>query len=100
MSAADMNQFVHQFRPAPAIHQHISKRSDRFIALDTVHVAQSPYIYTCTGHTRSVSYFKAVHGAINNAQLGIVMLGLKRLVTDRNPWVRKTVAGGLTKVYE
>ncbi|CAD6583371.1 MAG: AP-3 complex subunit beta [Tremellales sp. Tagirdzhanova-0007] len=31
---------------------------------------------------------------------GIVMLGLKRLVTDRNPWVRKTVAGGLTKVYE
>ncbi|WWC68617.1 uncharacterized protein I206_102547 [Kwoniella pini CBS 10737] len=31
---------------------------------------------------------------------GIVMLGLKKLVTDRNPWVRKTVAGGLAKVYE
>ncbi|ORY24055.1 adaptin N terminal region-domain-containing protein [Naematelia encephala] len=31
---------------------------------------------------------------------GIVMLGLKRLVTDRNPWVRKTVAGGLPKVFE
>ena len=31
---------------------------------------------------------------------GIVMLGLKRLVNDRNPWVRKTVAGGLAKVYE
>lgn len=28
------------------------------------------------------------------------MLGLKKLVTDRNPWVRKTVAGGLAKVYE
>ena len=32
--------------------------------------------------------------------LGIVMLGLKKLVNDRNPWVRKTVAGGLAKVYE
>ncbi|BEI85283.1 hypothetical protein CcaverHIS002_0506840 [Cutaneotrichosporon cavernicola] len=31
---------------------------------------------------------------------GIVMLGLKKLVNDRNPWVRKTVAGGLAKVYE
>ncbi|WVQ93440.1 hypothetical protein IAU59_000514 [Kwoniella sp. CBS 9459] len=31
---------------------------------------------------------------------GIVMLGLKKLVHDRNPWVRKTVAGGLAKVYE
>jgi AP-3 complex subunit beta len=31
---------------------------------------------------------------------GIVMLGLKKLVQDRNPWVRKTVAGGLAKVYE
>ncbi|WVR03787.1 hypothetical protein IAU60_000782 [Kwoniella sp. DSM 27419] len=31
---------------------------------------------------------------------GIVMLGLKKLVNDRNPWVRKTVAGGLPKVYE
>lgn len=31
---------------------------------------------------------------------GIVMLGLKRLVNDRNPWLRKTVAGGLAKVYE
>ncbi|KAL7419579.1 AP-3 complex subunit beta [Cryptotrichosporon argae] len=31
---------------------------------------------------------------------GIVMLGLKKLVADRNPWVRKTVAGGLAKVYE
>ncbi|TYJ53487.1 hypothetical protein B9479_005873 [Cryptococcus floricola] len=31
---------------------------------------------------------------------GIVMLGLKKLVNDRNPWVRKTVAGGLSKVYE
>jgi AP-3 complex subunit beta len=30
---------------------------------------------------------------------GIVMLGLKKLVIDRNPWVRKTVAGGLAKVY-
>ncbi|ORX33246.1 adaptin N terminal region-domain-containing protein [Kockovaella imperatae] len=30
---------------------------------------------------------------------GIVMLGLKKLVNDRNPWVRKTVAGGLAKVY-
>ncbi|WVQ74636.1 hypothetical protein IAR50_004237 [Cryptococcus sp. DSM 104548] len=30
---------------------------------------------------------------------GIVMLGLKKLVNDRNPWVRKTVAGGLSKVY-
>jgi AP-3 complex subunit beta len=28
------------------------------------------------------------------------MLGLKKLVNDRNPWVRKTVAGGLAKVYE
>ena len=28
------------------------------------------------------------------------MLGLKKLVSDRNPWVRKTVAGGLAKVYE
>lgn len=32
--------------------------------------------------------------------IGIVMLGLKKLVNDRNPWVRKTVAGGLAKVYE
>lgn len=31
---------------------------------------------------------------------GIVMLGLKKLVNDRNPWVRKSVAGGLAKVYE
>ncbi|CAK9781254.1 ARM repeat-containing protein [Cutaneotrichosporon oleaginosum] len=31
---------------------------------------------------------------------GIVTLGLKKLVNDRNPWVRKTVAGGLAKVYE
>lgn len=31
---------------------------------------------------------------------GIVMLGLKKLVNDRNPYVRKTVAGGLSKVYE
>lgn len=31
---------------------------------------------------------------------GIVMLGLKKLVNDRNPYVRKTVAGGLAKVYE
>jgi AP-3 complex subunit beta len=31
---------------------------------------------------------------------GIVMLGLKKLVNDRNPYVRKTVAGGLVKVYE
>ncbi|TXT12874.1 hypothetical protein VHUM_01275 [Vanrija humicola] len=31
---------------------------------------------------------------------GIVMLGLKKLVNDRNPYVRKTVAGGLSKVYD
>jgi AP-3 complex subunit beta len=31
---------------------------------------------------------------------GIVMLGLEKLVYDRNPWVRKTVALGLIKVYE
>lgn len=32
--------------------------------------------------------------------IGIVMLGLNKLVKDRNPWVRKAVAGGLAKVYE
>lgn len=31
---------------------------------------------------------------------GIVMIGLNKLVRDRNPWVRKSVAGGLSKVYE
>lgn len=31
---------------------------------------------------------------------GIVMLGLEKLVNDRNPWVRKSVAGGLAKVYD
>ncbi|EJT48056.1 golgi family to vacuole transport-related protein [Trichosporon asahii var. asahii CBS 2479] len=31
---------------------------------------------------------------------GIVMLGLKKLVNDRNPWVRKAVAAGLSKVYD
>jgi AP-3 complex subunit beta len=31
---------------------------------------------------------------------GIVMIGLNKLVKDRNPWVRKSVAGGLAKVYE
>lgn len=34
------------------------------------------------------------------ADIGIVMLGLQKLVNDRNPYVRKTVAGGLAKVYE
>lgn len=28
------------------------------------------------------------------------MLGLKKLVHDRNPWVRKAVAAGLSKVYD
>lgn len=28
------------------------------------------------------------------------MLGLKKLVNDRNPWVRKAVAAGLSKVYD
>lgn len=31
---------------------------------------------------------------------GIVMLGMNKLVNDRNPWVRKTVASGLSKIYE
>ncbi|KAJ9103367.1 hypothetical protein QFC19_004466 [Naganishia cerealis] len=31
---------------------------------------------------------------------GILMIGLKKLAVDRNPWVRKTVALGLPKVYE
>ena len=31
---------------------------------------------------------------------GILMIGLKKLAADRNPWVRKTVALGLPKVYE
>lgn len=31
---------------------------------------------------------------------GILMIGLKKLAIDRNPWVRKTVALGLPKVYE
>lgn len=39
-------------------------------------------------------------GGRNELTAGIVMLGLKKLVNDRNPWVRKTVAGGLAKVYE
>lgn len=30
---------------------------------------------------------------------GIVILGLRKLSTDRNPWVRKTVAMGLSKVF-
>jgi AP-3 complex subunit beta len=32
--------------------------------------------------------------------IGILMIGLKKLAVDRNPWVRKTVALGLPKVYE
>lgn len=32
--------------------------------------------------------------------VGILMIGLKKLAVDRNPWVRKTVALGLPKVYE
>ncbi|GHJ84817.1 hypothetical protein NliqN6_1219 [Naganishia liquefaciens] len=31
---------------------------------------------------------------------GILMIGLKKLAADRNPWVRKTVALGLPKVYD
>ena len=34
------------------------------------------------------------------AAAGILMIGLKKLAADRNPWVRKTVALGLPKVYE
>lgn len=38
--------------------------------------------------------------SIGRRSSGIVMLGLEKLVHDRNPWVRKTVALGLIKVYE
>lgn len=47
----------------------------------------SPHVKGCFAH--SVTGFA-----------GILMIGLKKLAIDRNPWVRKTVALGLPKVYE
>jgi AP-3 complex subunit beta len=35
-----------------------------------------------------------------SCMLGIVFLGMQKLVNDRNQWVRKTVALGLIKIYE
>ncbi|KAJ9115001.1 hypothetical protein QFC22_005329 [Naganishia vaughanmartiniae] len=70
---------INKYRSPASFDQYFPKRLIGSVAIDTFNVFAS------------FNVDKAAR---------ILMMGLKKLAVDRNPWVRKTVALGLPKVYD
>jgi len=103
-------QCGNKFRLALTLHQHIPEGPCGFESIDQEHGDSRFDEYPPERHSRQVLRsgkvccpsirlpYQFCHLYLRIT--AIVMLGLEKLVHDRNPWVRKTVALGLIKVYE